>query len=269
MRYEPIKDSLGKVFNHNPLLRKLFYRLLDLLLLRAWHIKYELRGIRNKIGDKATVLDAGSGFGQYSYFMSRLSDFWTIKGAEINPVQVADNNHFFKQIRESGRIRFFQADLTQYSEANTYDLIVCVDVMEHIEEDVTVFQNYHASLKDNGILLISTPSDKGGSDVHDDNDKSFIDEHVREGYNIDDIKEKLKYAGFSRIEARYSYGKPGSLSWHLSMKYPISMLNITKFFFILLPFYYIVTFPFCIVLNYFDLKNYHETGTGLIVKAWK
>ena len=39
MQYDPIKRSLGTVFNNNPLLRKLFYRLLDLLLLRAWHIK--------------------------------------------------------------------------------------------------------------------------------------------------------------------------------------------------------------------------------------
>ena len=63
--------------------------------------------------------------------------------------------------------------------------------MEHIEEDVLVFQNFYKSLKNNGILLISTPSDKGGSDVHSDNEESFIDEHVRDGYSIKDITEKL------------------------------------------------------------------------------
>ena len=63
--------------------------------------------------------------------------------------------------------------------------------MEHIEEDVLVFQNFYKSLKNNGILLISTPSDKGGSDVHDDHGESFIDEHVRDGYSIKDITEKL------------------------------------------------------------------------------
>ena len=40
-------------------------------------------------------------------------------------------------------------------------------------------------------LLISTPSDKGGSDVHNDDEESFIDEHVRDGYSIKDITEKL------------------------------------------------------------------------------
>ena len=43
MQYDPIKHSLGKVFNSTPFLRKVFYRLLDLLLLRSWHIRRELK----------------------------------------------------------------------------------------------------------------------------------------------------------------------------------------------------------------------------------
>ena len=54
--------------------------------------------------------------------------------------------------------------------ANSFDLALSVDVMEHIVEDVEVFRNIHTSLKDGGMLLISTPSDQGGSDVHDDAD---------------------------------------------------------------------------------------------------
>ena len=92
--------------------------------------------------------------------------------------------------------------------------------MEHIEEDVKVFRNFYNSLQDNGILLISTPSDKGGSDVHNEEEESFIDEHVRDGYSIKDISEKLSLAGFRNIEASYTYGKPGNISWRLSMKYP-------------------------------------------------
>ena len=63
---------------------------------------------------------------------------------------------------------FQTCDLTTLTDINCYDLILSVDVMEHIEEDVIVFQNFYRSLKENGILLISTPSDKGGSDVHND-----------------------------------------------------------------------------------------------------
>jgi hypothetical protein len=43
MQYDPIKRSLGNVFNKAPFLRKLFYNLLDLLLLRCWHVHKALR----------------------------------------------------------------------------------------------------------------------------------------------------------------------------------------------------------------------------------
>jgi hypothetical protein len=141
--------------------------------------------------------------------------------------------------------------------------------MEHILEDVLVFKNFAASLKQGGMLLISTPSDQGGSDVHEGSDTSFIEEHVRDGYNINAIEEKLLGAGFSKVVARYSYGAPGKIAWRLSMKYPIQLLGVSKFFFVLLPFYYLFTYPFAFILNFFDMTMDHPTGTGLIVKAWK
>lgn len=97
----------------------------------------------------------------------------------------------------------------------------------------------------------------------------FIEEHVRDGYNIKDIEQKLLRAGFSRVDARYSYGSPGKISWRLSMKYPISLLGVSKLFFVVLPFYYLLVYPICYVLNYADTAGNHPTGTGLIVKAWK
>jgi SAM-dependent methyltransferase len=160
-------------------------------------------------------------------------------------------------------------DLTALDDLNCYNIILSVDVMEHIEEDVLVFKNFYKSLKENGILLISTPSDKGGSDVHNDKEVSFIDEHVRDGYSINDITGKLSLAGFRNIEAGYTYGKPGNISWRLSMKYPIKMLNASYLFFIILPFYYLIFFPVSVILNIFDLRLTHKTGTGLLVTARK
>ena len=83
------------------------------------------------------------------------------------------------------------------------------------------------------MLLISNPSDQGGSDVKSESDSSFIEEHVRDGYNIKEIEQKLLSAGFSKVESKYSYGTPGKISWRLSMKYPILMLGSSKLFFII------------------------------------
>ena len=271
MQYDPIKRSLGNVFNKSPLLRKTFYHLLDLLLLRSWHVHKELRSLspNPSLKEKGIeILDAGAGFGQYSFWMIRHFKNCNILAVDVKEEQVADCNLFFSGIR-AANVKFEIADLTKYVKENSYDLILSVDVMEHILEDVQVFRNFHRSMKPAGMLLISTPSDQGGSDVHDAGDSSFIEEHVRDGYNIKEIEDKLRAAGFSEVEAAYSYGTPGKVSWRLSMKYPILMLGASKLFFIALPFYYLLIYPVAFVLNYFDTYGHHATGTGLIVKAWK
>ena len=273
MQYDPIKSSLGKVFNQHPILRKIFYHLLDLLLLRAWHIRKELRK-RNHISPEVKdILDAGSGFGQYTYRMAKWFPKAKIKAVDIKPEQIEDCIGFMQKAGLSDRVKFELADLTRFQEKDKYDLVLSVDVMEHIEEDVQVFRNFYTSMKKGGMLLISTPSDQGGSDSHDHDHEEgvhgFIDEHVRDGYNIAGIETKLKSVGFSQVEACYSYGIPGKISWKLSMKYPIMMLGGSKIFFVILPFYYLIVFPFAIILNFFDLGMKHKSGTGLIVKAWK
>lgn len=269
MQYDPIKRVLGDVFNQTPFLRRIFYNLLDLLLLRAWHVHKELSAwAAHRKGKEQRILDAGSGFGQYTYWLSNQSSKWSILAVDVKEEQISDSNRFFRNIGRQN-VLFRIADLVTYRQDNSYDLILSVDVMEHILEDVEVFRNFQASLVPGGMLVISTPSDQGGSDVHGDGETSFIEEHVRDGYNIREIEDKLRLAGFSKVEARYSYGKPGQISWRLSMKYPLLMLGASKAFFLVLPFYYLLTFPVCLVLNWLDVNGKHSSGTGLIVKAWK
>lgn len=267
MQYDPIKESLGRVFNKHPLLRKLFYRLLDILLLRSWHVRQALRRIGPAIPRDAKVLDAGMGFGQYSWWMARRFSSWKITAADIKSEQVADCNAFFRKTGMAGRVQAVEADLVTWNSGERHDLILCVDVMEHITEDRTVFANFRSMTAEGGYLIISTPSDMGGSDVHSDGDASFIGEHVRDGYGIADITEKLHTAGYEEVTAYYTYGEPGSRAWRLSMKYPVMMLSASKLFYIILPFYYLAVMPFVLAFNFDDLYGTHEKGTGLLVIA--
>ncbi|HOB83485.1 MAG TPA: class I SAM-dependent methyltransferase [Bacteroidales bacterium] len=269
MQYEPIKRSVGKLFSGPLFLRKILYCLLDLLLLRTWHVKKALRTIRKELPDNASILDAGSGFGQYSWRMIRMNRHWNITGVDIDKEHIDDCNTFFSRAGLSDRVTFRVADLTSFSEPDKFDLIISVDVMEHIRDDESVFRNFNSSLRKNGILLISTPSDKGGSDVHGDKEESFIGEHVRNGYSIDEITGKLISAGFRNTEAKYTYGRPGNISWHISMKYPVRLLNRSYLFALLLPFYYLIVFPVSLILNICDVAFTHKTGTGLIITARK
>jgi 2-polyprenyl-3-methyl-5-hydroxy-6-metoxy-1,4-benzoquinol methylase len=267
MDYDPIKELLGRQFNRHPLLRKLFYLLLNLLLLRSWHVRKALKKVSLQLPSSPSVLDAGMGFGQYSWWMARKFQGWNITAADIKSEQVADCNAFFKGEGLSERVQAMEADLVHWTGIGKYDLVLCVDVMEHIEEDNKVFNSFCRMMKPAGYLVISTPSDMGGSDVRSEKEKSFIGEHVRDGYSKKEITEKLHDAGFEKVSLSYTYGLPGSIAWRLSMKFPMIMLSASRLFFILLPFYYLAVMPLVLILNLIDLNFNHSKGTGLLVIA--
>ncbi|MEA1886000.1 MAG: class I SAM-dependent methyltransferase [Bacteroidota bacterium] len=264
-----MKSRIGKIVNRSVWLRKVFYALLDILLLRTWHVKRILRQYSAEHQGAEDLLDAGSGFGQYTWRMWKINKNWNIHGVDIKEEQINDCNKFISRTRAADKVTFRLADLTTCRENEKYDLILSVDVMEHIEDDMTVFSNFYSLLRNKGWLIISTPSDKGGSDVHHEDDHSFIDEHVRDGYGGDEIRGKLQAAGFGDIKTRYTYGPPGNISWKLSMKYPVRMLNTSMILAVFLPFYYILVMPFVLTLNYFDVRLKHSEGTGLLVIAKK
>jgi SAM-dependent methyltransferase len=268
MKYDPIKNIFGDIVRKRPILRISFYKLLGILFLREWHVKRELRRILSNAGTDVQVYDAGSGFGQYSYYMAKHFPGANIYAVDVKEEQIRDCASFFKAV---GLDRCFLAveDLTQISHANRFDFILSVDVMEHIPDDVGVFRNFYRSLKQGGALFINTPSNLGGSDAHNPEDKSFIEEHARNGYGADEIRKKLESVGFHVEMLKYTYGPWGTIAWRLGIKYPMQMLNTSKGFFFLLPLYYLVTFPLTLILMALDYTTNIKTGTGLNVVARK
>jgi SAM-dependent methyltransferase len=263
MHYDPIKDIFAFILRKFPFLRVLFYKLLDLLFLRSWYVRRELLRIRNVFGKKEiSIYDAGSGYGQYTFFMTKHLLPCTVYSVDIKEKWINDSRKFFKQQKLSD-VDFAVEDLTKIEHQNRFDLIVCVDVMEHIEEDKKVFSNFYNALKKGGYLLINSPSIYGGSDVHDEKEKSFISEHARDGYSNEDLESKLNPLGFYTYRSRYTYGFWGDKAWRLGIKYPMVMLNVTKVFFIILPFYYLITFPFTLIMMNLDFLTKNRVGSGI------
>ncbi len=268
MHYDPIKDSIGNVVRKAPVLRRLFYFTLGIMFLRTWFVKRELKNFLSKHKGPFNLFDAGSGFGQYSYYIANRFPNATIHAIDVKEDYIADCKQFFAA-EGLNNVNFGVEDLTVPTHTDRFDFILSVDVMEHIVEDVTVFKNFYAALKSGGMVLINTPSNLGGSDVHGEDEESFIGEHARDGYSVEDITTKLKSVGFNVLFAKYSYGPVGSVAWRLGIKYPMLMLNMSKAFFIVLPFYYIATLWLTLILMWIDFKSNNTTGTGLIVAAEK
>ncbi|MDR3665322.1 MAG: class I SAM-dependent methyltransferase [Ignavibacteriaceae bacterium] len=263
MHYDPIKDIFASILRKFPFLRVLFYKLLDLMFLRSWYVRRELLKIRNVFGNKEiAIYDAGSGYGQYTYFMTKHLMPCTVYSADIKEKWINDSREFFSKQRISN-VDFAVEDLMNIEHKNRFDLVVCVDVMEHIQEDQKVFLNFYNALKKGGFMLINSPSIFGGSDVHGDEEESFISEHARDGYSNEDLELKLNPLGFSTYRSRYTYGFWGDKAWRLGIKYPMVMLNTSKAFFFLLPFYYLVTFLFTFIMMELDFLSKNRMGSGI------
>ena len=267
MKYDPVKKVFGDIVSNNAFLRKVFYFLLDLMFLRSWHVRKKIRQYFPK-NTVMKIFDAGMGFGQYTYFMAKRFPDSEILAIDVKEEQVNDCRNFFSKTGYD-KVKFEIGDLTKIEYKEQFDFILCVDVMEHIFEDELVFRNFANALKKGGRLLVNTPSNLGGSDAHSEDDDSFIEEHARLGYSKEDITDKVSRAGLEVTDFSYAYGKYGTVSWRFGIKYPILIAGASKFFILLLPFYYLFTLWFVLILMWLDLNTDNKEGTGVLLVAEK
>lgn len=260
MEYDPLKDRVASLIQVFPGARELFYRALDMLLLRQRYVKRCLAKYIDPDND-FRYHDAGAGFCQYSWHVLKSQPRAKVFASDLKRKYLEDFSHYAQQ-KFPGRFSWQTADLQTFQPRNSYKLVTAIDIMEHIPDDLAVLKNFHASMAEGGILIISTPSDT-------DEAAKFTEEHVRPGYNKAELEQKLLDSGFEILESIYSYGTWGSLSWRLLMKYPLSLLGKSKLFLAILPFWYLLVFPTAELLMRLDLKSCNKTGTGLIVVARK
>lgn len=268
MHYDPIKNIIGNVARKRPMIRRFFYTILGIMFLREWYVKRALRELLRDKEEPFTIFDAGSGFGQYSYYCARHFPAARIYAVDVKEEQIADCRAFFPRMGLENA-SFEVEDLTIPIHSNRFDFILSVDVMEHIQDDVQVLKNFSRALTAGGKVLINTPSNLGGSDAADEGNTSFIQEHARTGYSAEEIKQKLDIAGLQLEKLTYTYGPLGSIAWRIGIKYPMMMLNKSKLFFIVLPFYYLITLWPVLLLMYIDYKSRNAHGAGLLVVAVK
>jgi len=267
MRYDPVKDIIARTVRGNATARKFFYALLGMFFLREWHVKRELRRL-HRLRPFRAVFDAGTGFGQYAYYCFRRFRPGSIVAVDVKEQYIADVTAFFRTIG-APNVRCSVEDLTQPTHSSEFDLILSVDVMEHIADDAAVFRHFAQALRPDGSLIVNTPSTFGGSDAHGAGDDSFIEEHARIGYDPDGLAQKLESAGLQVERRQFTYGPLGMIAWRVGIKWPMHMLGRARGFFFLLPLYYLVTFPVTFLLMSLDYTFPPSRGSGLLFTARK
>jgi 2-polyprenyl-3-methyl-5-hydroxy-6-metoxy-1,4-benzoquinol methylase len=269
LEYDPFKARIGRWIRKSPTLRRLFYYILGCMFLREKYVKRELRRITASGKVTKDIWDAGSGYGQYSWFCARLFPQANILSTDVKDEQVSDCSLFCKKMKLD-RCRFEVGDLEKASYSSQFDLILSVDVMEHIVDDVAVFRNFHQALRPGGLCVIHTPSRKSDSISKDANHiDSVVAEHVREGYTPDEICRKLSDEGLKAARISFTYGANGAKAWRLLQGHPMRWLHAHRWVIPLLPFYYLIAYPIAAYWMRRDLAADNQWGGGLLVVAEK
>lgn len=101
-------------------------------------------------------------------------------------------------------------DITQIVEKeNTFDLIICYHILEHVIDDVKAMSELYRVLKPNGTVLIQTPFKEG--EIYEDYSITSEaerllhfgqEDHVRV-YSVEGLKTRLESVGFDVIVNRF------------------------------------------------------------------
>ncbi|MDZ7681685.1 MAG: methyltransferase domain-containing protein [Fodinibius sp.] len=268
--YDPVKDRFAKIIRKFRFLRTVFYKLLDLFFLRSWYIRDILRNYGTELDKQGEwkLLDAGSGFGQYDRFILQEFPNVKVKAIDVKSDYLEDSRQYFEQAIRQNRIDFEREDLLNIQYPQKFNFAICIDVLEHIEDDRRVMTNIYNALQEGGYFLMHSPSVYSEEDA--DGDDSFVDEHARVGYSTEDISEKLKSVGFEVTEVAYTYGSKGHLAWELLIKYPMLWMTKIKLWALpLMAIYYLFTLPAGLILMAMDMRDNNERGTGVYALARK
>lgn len=178
--------------------------------LRAAYFEKTLRALSNFHPNR--ILDAGSGIGFYTLLLRRLYPGSHITGVDIDTRKLS----FCRQLNLPGT-NFKKTDLTTLSTlTNHYDLIVNVDVLEHISDYKQVLKNFHRLLCPGGVLYIHTPQINQQRTFKQLFNSWHHTDHVREGFPPRTLVRDLKKLGFHQVNYHPGLGRLAGLCWELN-----------------------------------------------------
>lgn len=249
----------------HPLLR-LSYRLLGEsrypLRMRGTYLRKALMGFE----PPRTIWDAGCGTGQNTFMLRRMYPDAEIVGTDILDESIAICRQIAQRHGMTG-LRFEQGNLLESQARDQFDLVVCFEVLEHIDDFQTALQRLADSLRHQGRLIVHTPAagKYTGSSFglrklrrrpQADTREPF-QRHTRLGFEREVLHQALHQAGLEIEESRYTFGW---LAMHAHTIYEITRSRTAL---------RLLTFPFLMSLGIVDALRQPQDGGRLLICAKK
>lgn len=147
-----------------------------------------IKQYRSGFGKDIKILDTGCGTGM---LLKEMESFGVCYGIDISQRAVD-----FCKNRGIGNVQIADAANIPYSD-NTFDVVVALDVIEHIKDDENALKEIYRALKPQGMAIIAVPAFMflwGVTDV--------ISQHYRR-YTLSELRKKIEDRHFSIIRSSY------------------------------------------------------------------
>lgn len=102
------------------------------------------------------ILDAGCGRADHTFYLAGAFPESQVVGLDISAAQIAANRALANKMRVSN-VEFLAMDLRDFKASKEFDLIICVDVLEHIVERQAVLGQLADALTAGGHLFAHMP----------------------------------------------------------------------------------------------------------------
>jgi SAM-dependent methyltransferase len=205
--------------------RRLAYALLGEIhipgRLRSRHVIAELKRRGRWHAAPLTLCDAGGALGAFGYHVARRFPAWRVVIADNEPAAL-DRARRIKQRLDLDNLEIQELDLREPGEGEIYDVVVCADVLEHVDDDERAVKNIAYALRPGGLLIATSPSVPQPRHLRlvawRERRIGFSPEqygHVRPGYSLEGLAGLFANAGLTVEDVRYTFGRWGTLMFDL------------------------------------------------------
>jgi glycosyltransferase involved in cell wall biosynthesis len=162
--------------------------------------------VRPHVGDR--VLEIGAGIGNMSVNLMPRSIYWA---TDVNPAYL----NYLESLRATRpymNVSYIDgASGESFPKDQNFDTVVCLNVIEHVPDDVGALRNIHNVLSDGGTAIILVPF---GPKLFGSLDEVLG--HCRR-YTEEQIISAAQQAGF-QVEKILKFNRPGVPAWWLNGK---------------------------------------------------
>lgn len=170
----------------------------------VWYNRWTLNKFKKFF--KGEILEVGCGIGNFTRYLINYGKVWAI---DMDPGFIKEAKKITSGV---GNIGYGDLEKGDYFFGNKkFDTVVCINVLEHIKNDIKALKNLFKLIKNNGYLILLVP---GHQFLYGGIDRAIG--HYRR-YQFENLAKLVKEMGLKVILAR-RLNLIGAIGWWFSAK---------------------------------------------------